>query len=330
MRRRWYCFTIVVLLVGGLFLAKGTRADDGSSPDWMKQNLAILRGLTLNNVVLLGSHDAASCDIHVDSPPVSGYLTHNDKHITRYARAKDVESGVCQSGSITAQLTYGVRYFDMRIAYQGGEYWGCHMWLSTPLLGSGGVFTQFLDFVKSHPGEIIILNLNELYSDTAPMTDSETADFYNLVNEEFGNLLVPRGNFSTMTLGQIWQTVGRVIVIGNIDDDHTSRQIIWDDCHVDSKWMNVKGAKTLCDRLQRKVLRGWARGDCAEKLRILQAMQTAGRKVQNAVDTNALIAQKLQGDWRKYPLNIIQVDDSVNSGLMPIIIALDRLKAGQQ
>lgn len=319
----------IVLFVASLLIFTQYACGSDNNPDWMTQNQNILQGLALNKVVLLGSHDAASCDIHKGSRPVTGYLTHSDNHIRRSARAKDVESGVCQSGSIANQLNYGVRYFDLRIAHQDGEYWGCHMWLSTPLLGSHGVFTQFLDFIKKHPGEILILNLNELYSDRAPMTDAETTAFYNLVNGEFGELLVPRANFPTTTLGQIWQTSGRIIVIGNVADDKTSRQVIWDDCHVDSKWMNAQGVNVLIDELQSKVLRGWERGDCVEKLRVLQAMQTDGHKLKKAEETNERIAKKLLGDWKKYPLNIIQVDDTVNSNLMPVIITLNQQKSAQ-
>jgi hypothetical protein len=124
---------------------------------------------------------------------------------------------VCQSASIKAQLEYGVRHLDLRIAHQDGQYWGTHMWLSTPAFGPRGVFTQIKAFLREHPDEIIILIGEHLYSERAPMTPPEAVAFYRKVEDEFGSLLVECGDFSQTTFGDIWAGSGRVILIAGVE-----------------------------------------------------------------------------------------------------------------
>jgi len=292
-------------------------------PDWMGQNRDKLKNLPLNQVVLLGSHDAASCDIHEYSLPVTGYLTHHHKHIHRLAKARDVGSARCQSATITEQLMYGVRYLDMRIAHQDGEYWGTHMWLSTPVFGDGGIFTQIKSFLAAHPGEIILLNFNELYSEKKPMNKKQKDAFYKKVEQEFGSLLARKGEFASTTLDAIWNSSGRIVAIGDEAADE-GREFIWDRRKVDSPWMNEQDPAICCSKLT-AVLAAWKTVFPGDNLRVLQGMTTTENKIDDAAQTNALLRQLFRSEWKDYPVNIIQVDDSVNSGLMPIIFERNKL-----
>ncbi len=119
---------------------------DATYADWMAQNKQLMMNSPVNEVTLLGSHDAASYNVREGNPPSKGYLTHKGKHIKRNARAKDALTGQCQSASIYNQLLYGVRYLDLRICHQDGQYWGMHMWLSIPCFGDDGLFTQIKEF----------------------------------------------------------------------------------------------------------------------------------------------------------------------------------------
>ncbi len=292
-------------------------AEENNNPDWMWNNKEKLKDLTLNRIVLLGSHDSSSRDIHEGSLPVTGYLTHHGKHIHRLAKEKDVGSARCQSATILEQLTYGVRYLDMRIAHQDGEYWGTHMWLSTPLFGDGGVFTQIKGFLAAHPGEIIIVNLNELYSDKKPMNKEQKKSFYKKMGKEFGALLVPRGDFAMTPLSSLWKSGGRIVAIGDVTAD-PENDFIWDRRDVDSQWMNEQDPEACCSKLT-AVLLEWKNNPSSNKLRVLQGMTTTENKLEDGTKTNELLRKLFKSDWKGYPVNIIQVDNAVNSGLMPVV-----------
>jgi hypothetical protein len=295
---------------------------DAAYSDWMADNRDVLKNLPINKVPLLGSHDAGSCDVNRDSPPCAGYLTHSGHHIHRMPRGLDVTSARCQSASIEDQLRYGVRYLDLRIARQDNAYWIEHMWLSTPLSGEGGVFAQIKDFVRKHPQEIIILNMKELYSEKGEMTLQEADAYFQLVETEFGAMLAPAGDFAKTTIGSLWAQGARLVVIG--DTRRTTRPFVWNESEVDDKWMNKQDPGELYDALDVQVVSPWRDGKCAGKLRILQAMTTTKHKILAAGQTNPRIKERLKSGWRDAPINVVQVDDSVNSGLMQVLI--ERLK----
>jgi hypothetical protein len=258
-------------------------------------------------------------------------------------------------------LEYGVRHLDLRIAWQDGEYWGTHMFISTPAFGPGGVFTQIKDFLKEHPDEVVIMIAEHLYSQRAPMTSGEAVEFYRKAEREFGDLLVECGDFSETTYGDIWAGSGRIILIAGVesgwgtpppqhkhkhkhghpkkpsdgtpatrpDSGSSSTDIaddpyLWCGYEVDSKWMDVQDPDVLISDLD-GVIAKWRNGASREKLRRLQAMTTTGHKLGTAKVTNAKVRERLQSGWKDASISVVQVDDAVHSGLMPILIEkLDR------
>jgi len=290
---------------------------DATYEDWMSRYRRLLENLPLNQVPILGSHDAGTCDLTTQSPPCHGWRTRNGRHIVGHPSLSDVTSARCQSATIKDQLRYGVRYFDLRVAKQYGAYWIAHMWLSTPLQGKGGVFTQIKAFLSEHPDEIIILSNHTLYSGREGMSAHEARDYYHMVEREFGSALVPAGDFATTTLGSIWQGSGRVVLIGDVR--RAPLPFIWNPAQIDAQWMDVKDPDQLCFDLD-SVVAAWSHGVSATNLRVLQAVTTTREKIRAAAQTNPLIRKRLVSTWRNAPINVVQVDDSVNSGLMPTLV----------
>lgn len=284
--------------------------------NWMSRHKNKLKDLAINQVTLLGSHDADSKDVHKGSPPATGYLTHHNKHIHRHASAKDVGSARCQASSIAEQLKAGVRYFDMRVAYQDGAYFGMHMWLSTPFFGPGSVMDQIKVFMAAHPDEVLILYFQGIYSETGPMTDAEAAALFGLVADELPGLLLPKSDFSRLTFGEIWQGQGRVILMS---DKATSLPFVWSDQALDSTWFDQQDPQELVSELD-GVVASWRAGQSASKLRHLQAMTTTKTKIASARITNALVRDKLLGAWRDAPISVVQVDDAAHAEIMSILI----------
>jgi hypothetical protein len=291
---------------------------DATYSDWMGRNQEALKDMPVNHVPLLGSHDAGSCDVSLSSPPCRGYLTHKGNHIHRMPKGTDVTSARCQSATIKDQLRYGVRYLDLRIALQDGSYWIEHMWMSTALAGEGGVFTQILEFLQEHPREIVILNMQALYSETGEMNAEEAAAYFRMVESQFGEIMMPAGEFASVTMRDLWARNARLIVIG--DTERSPLPFLWDVRKVDSRWMNKQDSVKLCHALNSKVIKGWRKGKSHDRLRVLQAMTTTKHKIKQAETTNADIREWLSSQWSDAPVNVVQADDAVNSGLMPVLI----------
>lgn len=149
--------------------------------DWMKSLASKLKDLPLNRIPLPGSHDAGSY----------GGITKRSK---------------TQGFSIADQLKAGVRYFDFRFRIDNGEYFShhgsdesrdnpyCHYkWDEDHERKRNSLFYQVKAFCKSHPGEIVILNLydfSSVWGQSFNYKDGQA--LVHCVNECFGSLLIPR------------------------------------------------------------------------------------------------------------------------------------------
>ncbi|MEW5734843.1 MAG: hypothetical protein AB1921_08305 [Thermodesulfobacteriota bacterium] len=290
---------------------------DTTYQDWMGQNKQALAGLALNQVPLLGSHDAGSYGVNRDSEPCRACRTRDGGYVTRKPRGDDISSARSQSTDILNQLRYGVRYLDLRVTKQDGEYWIEHIFLSAKVTGHGGMFWQIKEFLRQHPDEIIVLSNHALYEHKGGMNERETEEWYKLVQREFGDLLVPAGSFSAATLGSIWQGKGRLVFYG--DAKRFPEPFLWDESQVEGPWMDQKNPERLCQELSSE-LAGWAKGEAASKMRVLEAFTTTRKKIREAEKTNRLIRERLKTVWLNAPVTVVQVDDAVNSGLMPILV----------
>jgi len=313
---------ILPACIAGLFWAANTAAQDHSEVTayWMTEYKSTLWNLPINKVPILGAHDATSCYLKEDSPPSTGYIEHDGNHLTHLPGDEGISRGKCQSVSITNQLNAGVRYLVLPIAYQNGQYWSIHMWLAIPLFGDGGLFQELTSFLNDHPDEIILLNLRApLYSDKGPMTAKQEVEFYKKLYDELKALLVPKGNFGKTTFGQIWNGDGRLLIIGNPEGDNPSYPFIWNENEKEDVWMDTTDPTALMTDLTNE-LNTWTNNPNPDYLFVLQGMTTTREKLQNAQITNSLLRQQFETNWKKYPINIIQVDDAAKSGLMPFLL----------
>jgi hypothetical protein len=330
--KRIDCGTVAALAVslGLAWPGAAARAEGDSHGSWMARHKELMRNLAVNQVALLGSHDAVSHSIHEGAKPAKGYLTHTGHHLSRHASAADLLSARCQSASIGEQLRHGVRYLDLRIAHQDHEYWGMHMWLSTtPCFGERGFLGEIKSFLADHPDEVVLLLAQHLYSEHGPMTPEEADAFYRKAEKDLEPLLIPRDDFSRLTFGEIWRGRGRIILIAgaelSTDALLAAHPNLWNGRDLDSQWMDQPSPVKLMAELDR-VIAEWRDGKSARKLRHLQAMTTCGHKIESAATTAALLREKLAADWKTAPISVVQVDDSVHSDLMQILI--DRLRQG--
>lgn len=115
----------------------------------------------INEIAMLGSHDAFSDKISTASDPDPGnkgimsskFFSALTKGIsTRFAKTQELDA--------KGQLSLGVRYFDIRASIIGGEWWTKHGLLSGKL---DEYILQILEFAEEHNGEVIILDFQHVY-----------------------------------------------------------------------------------------------------------------------------------------------------------------------
>jgi hypothetical protein len=284
----------------------------------MSQNRETLKSMSLNGVTLLGSHDAATSDLVEGSPVCVGYNLDSGDRLGRYPRASDIRKFKCQSASIMQQLLYGVRYLDLRVAYQSDAYWSHHGFLSTPYSGPDGIFAQIRDFLKAYPREIIILNMQHFYRDDHRMTFDEVKEWYGVVMKELAGLLIPAGK-PAITFNDVWSTNGRIVLIFTTNlDIADSAEFVWSHTLLKQHWWKEKKPGVLMDEMDSQVSE-WRQGKDAQVFKELQAIRSSNRKIESAGEMNAMFRAMLASDWKDAPISIIMVNDSTNSGLMPLL-----------
>jgi hypothetical protein len=153
----------------------------------------------------------------------------------------------CQSESILEQLRAGVRFFDLRVALQEGEFYSEHIFLAGPFGGTGGILDQIHQFLEECPGEVIFLctDAEHIYSDTTSngiATLSQRNDYFKMVTENLPGMLALAPEFSdgstesdwrivslNQTLGDVLDGGGRIIYVGlsRGELDEAYQKYIW-------------------------------------------------------------------------------------------------------
>lgn len=312
--------------------------------NWMEENKTVLGNLPVNMAVLLGSHDAMSYTVATNNSACIGYETSSGTTIDSFCSTTDLKKAQCQKDPITAQLTAGVRYFDLRIAYQNGMYYAEHMWLgaqlfpapaSTPLI-------EIKNFLAANPSEVVILNVNALLSDApgdAPgntpgaMTPAQQQTLFSNIEQLFGSSLIPQAA-AFPTFNSIWAGVGRIILINSWAPLGSPDPNVWDNTSKTQPLVNSEWQKVTTDSPQllvgdlTVVLNKWYNNwsQYAGQMRVLQAMTTTDKKIDAAENTNSYLCNYCLPSswWPKYKLNIIQVDDSTNSGIQRFVVQFNQ------
>jgi len=194
--------------------------------------------LPIRDLRLIGSHDAASDGIITSSVRCRGYDAEKfDENPNDHPSDSELEKHRCQSESILEQLRAGVRYFDLRVALQEGEFYSEHIFLAGPFEGEGGILDQINQFLEECPGEVIFLctDAEHIYSDTTDdgkATLSQRNDYFEMVMENLPGKLALAPEFSDdlnesqksnasldKTLRDVLNSRGRIIYIGPSGDE---------------------------------------------------------------------------------------------------------------
>ncbi|XP_062131105.1 LOW QUALITY PROTEIN: PI-PLC X domain-containing protein 2 [Drosophila sulfurigaster albostrigata] len=127
---------------------------------WMRDLPPDLRDLSIINLAIPGSHNSMTYGINSNSqlaPDAEKAIRRWHRFFPCFVRRWSKN----QSSSVLEQLHLGVRYFDLRIAHNDGQFYYCHglyaMEVFEPL-------RELRQFLETHPDEMVVLDLQHFYA----------------------------------------------------------------------------------------------------------------------------------------------------------------------
>ena len=159
---------------------------------------------------------------------------------------------VCQKLSPTEQLNAGIRYFDIRVAYDSDQsmYRVCHTLLGDPL---EDIMREISDFLNGHSKEVVLLDFNHFHG----LTNDKHGRLLDMITSIFGSKLCPVDN--GVTLESMWQNKYQVLAFYH-DKSAASHRHIWPRSYIQSHWPNADVPDVLLTTVGSLIGRGRRRG----------------------------------------------------------------------
>lgn len=211
-----------------------------SNSHWMGDVAGNIGDRMIKDVVLPGTHDSGTYDITATST---------------IAPAQDIPSWVnavyglglagvgiasviadwakAQPLDILKQLNMGIRYLDLRVVYNGDDYYICHGMYSAPV---NDVIAQVNTFISQNPREILILDFNHLYQMPDPATNEPLVQ--RMLNA-FGSKMAPSIFTACSTLNDLWANGYQVIALYANADTVAQHAQLWSQDQISSPWPNT-------------------------------------------------------------------------------------------
>jgi hypothetical protein len=181
---------------------------------WMEDLASKIGQRPLRRVVMPGTHDSGTYSIPHDGE--SGFAPDliadpNWAGVASYFGQKYVlpvfaKWSRVQNKDITEQLCGGVRYFDLRVAWDGERFRIVHgLWG-----GSVDAVVEAVDrFLTEHPREVVLLDFNHFYS----ADDGCRKALATSLQQRFGSRMVPRGSGASVKMRDLWAAKQQVVVM---------------------------------------------------------------------------------------------------------------------
>lgn len=191
-------------------------------PHWMSDMKDRIYYGLLRDVYLPGAHDAAAYERY--------HGLASDNLATKYA--------ITQNEDLFAQLSFGVRYLDMRIIFRPDNehrFWTHHgSYILRPLTNDTALVREFI----SHTDEIVIFDIHGLDNmDAEPDTRRTHKELQQLLIAEFGDYMAPQNLTWEASLSDFWSTGKRLIVTYKSLHEANS-PLLWP--AVQHQWGNVQ------------------------------------------------------------------------------------------
>jgi len=296
--------------------------------------------LPISGLRLIGSHDAASDGVHVGSPECLGYRIAEDTNHNDNAEEGDLGNARCQSEPILTQLRAGVRYLDLRVAYQGGKFYSEHIWLAGEFAGTDNILDQIGQFLHECPDEVIIISTSaiHIYSDTTDdglASDEEVCAYFRMVNSSLPGKLAPApvcegscnssqksSNALQQTLRDVLDSGANIIYMGDLSGklDQELQPYIWPIRVESLGGLTDGGVSDLEDKLT-DIIEDWideqSEGEFEkDHLRSMSTNIYGDGKIEMAGEANPMALHLMLSEIGAHEsaiINLLQINDAVNT-----------------
>ncbi|XP_059057879.1 PI-PLC X domain-containing protein 3 isoform X2 [Achroia grisella] len=196
------------LFIIAIVMGKDSTAQNFNLENWMRDLPAQLKDVPLIYLAIPGSHDSMTYGITRASTlaPDAEPILHR---LYPLFRGTIIRWTITQAIDTKQQLLIGIRYFDLRLATKKDEnhYFFTHGLyaeeISKPL-------QQIRDFVDSHPGEVVILDLQHFYG----FQPEDHQRLMRYLLNIFGAKLIPRQiDLQSITLNSLSRLRQQVVVV---------------------------------------------------------------------------------------------------------------------
>ncbi|MBN2540566.1 MAG: hypothetical protein JXB08_03470 [Bacilli bacterium] len=260
---------------------------DTDYSNWMSETLSGNERIV--DIAMLGAHDAFSYDIDIASP-LDPYETNSIMQGATGVLVKGfiVRQSRTQMSTASELLKAGVRYFDIRLTYDDGNWYTKHNYISTDFLP---ILQEIIDFLDANTGEVLILDFQHISG-----LDYNSTDDYNV----FHKMLFDSGildyaplnpDLSILTYGALTnaKTESKVVITSKFANS------LWDilqyDTAVRSEWADSDNFEYVYDFLKAEAA-AIQTGDFYNRFRIMQGvttMQMTGGGIVKAIGSWSLI-----------------------------------------
>ncbi|XP_022121691.2 PI-PLC X domain-containing protein 3 isoform X1 [Pieris rapae] len=236
--------TLIWLLFSVITMGEQSFAQTIDLENWMKKLPEPIKNTPFIYIAIPGSHDSMTYAITRSSglaPDAEPIL----KRLYPVFKGTILRWTITQSVDALQQLLMGIRYFDLRLATKTGSD---HFYFTHGVYA--GEITeplhQIKDFINSHPGEVVILDLQHFYGFTA----DDHQKLIRYILNMFGPKLVPRiQNLQSITLNSL-QRLGQQVVIVYRNPSVQSTGEFWQSNMLPSPWPQQDSISALLQFLQ--------------------------------------------------------------------------------
>lgn len=207
--------------------------------NWMSALPEELWDVPLTDLAIPGSHDAMSYCLDINSPLVrseSDFFRILDAACCCFTRRIIFKWATTQDKAIEEQLSFGIRYFDLRIAHKQNDY-SPDLYFTHVLYTHLTVLetlTSVAVWLKSHPKEVLILACSHFEG----ISEKLHEDFIFSIKKIFGSKLCPKKE-TDLSLRNLWAS-GYQVILSYEDQTAARHPELWP--AIPYWWANQKTA----------------------------------------------------------------------------------------
>lgn len=277
---------------------------------WMSETLS--NDQKVINIAMLGAHDAFSKDIGlfspVDEPSADDIIK---SPVGFFVKGFIVRQSVTQLATAEELLNAGVRYLDIRLTYDNGDWYTKHNYIAADFLPIADQITAFLD---ANDGEFLILDFQHIQGlEYASATDYQT--FLDMLQTTgLLDYAYPVTDLGQLTYGDVTDngTTSRVLILSQFES--SNGDVLPYASSIRSAWANSDDYEAVVQYLETES-ETVVSESLMDRFRVMQGvvtMQMNGQGILKALSTWSLVVRAEQfNDYLIHQENFISMLDTL-------------------